>query len=293
MKTIYPLIIILLTLFNISCEKELKLNEELTKPKIVVNSFYSANDTLRVHLSESKSILQNDYIPLPNIEDATVKLFSNGTEIGTLTHQYFGHYTLNSPFPIAGQPYELEVTHAKLDDVKSESICPKAIEIIAMDTSRIQNNFKLKLTIEDDVNATNYYSIKIMNTFITTNEISPGVFQIDTLVQDSWICTKDINAETSSDPTVESCQNELFFNDTNFNGEVYDFNVYMDIYQTTKLIVVIKSINEDLFKYNKSLQLYQETNGNPFGEPVQVFTNIENGIGIFSGYSETTKVIEF
>jgi hypothetical protein len=292
MKTIYSIIIVLLTLSSISCEKELKLDEELTNPKIVVNSLYSANDTLKVHLSESRSVLQDDYKPLPNIENATVNLFSNGTEVGTLTHQSDGNYILNSPFPVAGQSYELEVKHPTLDDVTSESTCPSLIQITSIDTSRIQNDFKLAITIQDDPAETNYYSIRIMNTFTTEYESSPGVFQIDTITYPAWICTKDINSETNADPLGEICQDELFFNDINFNGSTHQFNVSVDIYQGEKLTVYIKSINESLFKYNKSFQLYQENNGNPFGEPVQVYSNIENGIGIFSGYSETIKIIE-
>lgn len=293
MKTAYSLVALLVILIGISCEKEIELNDELTKPKIVVNSFYSANDTLKVHLSESRSVLHNDWDPLPNIENATVTLFSNGTKIGTLSHESGGNYILTNPFPVSGQSYLLDVTHSTLDDVKTESTCPKAIEIMALDTSRTQDRFSLKFTIEDDPNTNNYYSIEILKTIITEYETSPGVFKIDTITQPSWICTNDINAETNSDPTGETCQEKLFFNDAGFNGSNYQFHISTDIYQSSQLIVIVKSINEELFKYRKSLQLYGETNGNPFGEPVQVYSNIENGIGIFSGYSEATKTIEF
>jgi hypothetical protein len=51
-----------------------------------------------------------------------------------------------------------------------------------------------------------------------------------------------------------------------------------------------KSINHDYYTYLKSLNMYYETGGSedPFAEPVVIFSNIENGYGIFGSYSTDT-----
>ena len=50
-------------------------------------------------------------------------------------------------------------------------------------------------------------------------------------------------------------------------------------------ILKLNYSKEDYFKYKLSLEKYQETAGDPFAQPVQVYSNVENGFGIFGGYS--------
>jgi hypothetical protein len=54
---------------------------------------------------------------------------------------------------------------------------------------------------------------------------------------------------------------------------------------STIIVVSLMSLSEDYFKYKLSLEKYQETAGDPFAQPVQVYSNVENGFGIFGGYS--------
>lgn len=55
--------------------------------------------------------------------------------------------------------------------------------------------------------------------------------------------------------------------------------------------VYFSNVSESSHYYNRSFQLYQETQGNPFAQPVQVFSNITNGFGIFGGtYTEIHRV---
>ncbi|NUM50252.1 MAG: DUF4249 family protein [Flavobacteriales bacterium] len=37
---------------------------------------------------------------------------------------------------------------------------------------------------------------------------------------------------------------------------------------------------------------YDATQGNPFVEPVIIYSNIKNGIGIFAGYSYSAKALK-
>jgi hypothetical protein len=55
--------------------------------------------------------------------------------------------------------------------------------------------------------------------------------------------------------------------------------------------VQLHVINEDYFEFLLSLEKYNETYENPFAEPVMVFSNIENGLGLFSSYSTYTDSI--
>ena len=48
-------------------------------------------------------------------------------------------------------------------------------------------------------------------------------------------------------------------------------------------------IDKPFYKYVVSNEAYQAAHNNPFAEPVQVYTNITGGFGIFSGYSFSSQ----
>jgi hypothetical protein len=52
-----------------------------------------------------------------------------------------------------------------------------------------------------------------------------------------------------------------------------------------KPTVELLSINEDYFRYIKSVNSYDNALDNPFAEPVNVFSNIKNGYGFFTTFA--------
>lgn len=52
-----------------------------------------------------------------------------------------------------------------------------------------------------------------------------------------------------------------------------------------KVFVNLHRINKDFYQYVRSYSAYQNTNGNPLAEPVNIMTNVNNGFGFFSAYS--------
>jgi hypothetical protein len=53
----------------------------------------------------------------------------------------------------------------------------------------------------------------------------------------------------------------------------------------------ITSCSSQYYRYVNSLELYNESDGNPFAEPVQLYNNISNGYGIFAGASSVFGLI--
>ena len=51
--------------------------------------------------------------------------------------------------------------------------------------------------------------------------------------------------------------------------------------------VRMEQIDPSYYRYVLSYNAYQQAHGNPFSEPVQVYTNVTGGYGIFSGSSST------
>ena len=99
----------------------------------------------------------------------------------------------------------------------------------------------------------------------------------------------------------------FFFSDELFNGEQYTMRIKNGVGYMTKdnkltptpLYATLRSVSRAYYKYRKyyTRHAYNQQSQNEFidlifkGEPQNMFTNIENGYGIFAGYCETTRQI--
>jgi hypothetical protein len=82
--------------------------------------------------------------------------------------------------------------------------------------------------------------------------------------------------------------NELLFRDDFFEGKDYQFRFYPGyLYgqNTESLQVVLLSISKEYYNYFLTKKVQDYGGQDPFSQPAQVFSNIENGVGIFAGFS--------
>lgn len=90
---------------------------------------------------------------------------------------------------------------------------------------------------------------------------------------------------------------EVFTTDATFNGEIKEIKVfiilgYSEIFgltkapaKTNRLNIKFYSINEEYYKYSESYFKQLIKKNNIFSEPIMVYSNVSNGVGIFSGES--------
>jgi hypothetical protein len=286
--------LISLCLINMACRKDIEFDEEEIETRIVVNGIFSENDSLLIHLSESRNVLFYDEGNLPFLSKAQVKLIDgNDNTLGLFSYLSEGQYYLPLTSLEAGQYYKLRISNPGFEDILAESVLPEAISITNIDTIRKKRNMDFQVSFKDDPLEINYYSLSVIATSYTTIELEPGVFETKKW-ENGWSCTKDnINQSGSIDRNGEFCSSIFLFNDETFNGSNYTFilNKYID--ETTDTVFVeLRNMSEAYFKYRVSYEKYfQNIINNPFAEPVQVYSNIENGFGIFGGYSSDRKTI--
>ena len=81
--------------------------------------------------------------------------------------------------------------------------------------------------------------------------------------------------------------------DQGINGETYNLKLQhytVSDADTTDIAGIhgylyLKSVTKDYYWYQRSINNYYNSEGNPFAEPVVIYTNITNGRGIFYGSS--------
>ena len=90
---------------------------------------------------------------------------------------------------------------------------------------------------------------------------------------------------------------EVMFTDVTFNGT--NKTIELNIYAINTIGIAaprfefeLKHVSKEYFQYYTTMEKQVENEGNPFGEPVIIYSNIENGFGIFAGSTISTATIE-
>ncbi len=282
-----------------SCEKTITVDIPDEGRKIVINSLYDANGNFGVALSQSKYILETGYEFKP-INNASILLYENNQLIETLTEESNGYYYSVTDLK-QGNTYKLEAKADNWPMASCESRVPYEPKIdttylsVIYDVSEYYSGIRridFDLKFQDDGLSSNYYMLRgeyktrqqFYNT--TTGEIGYDEF----LSPFSIYTNSQSNSNSSSD--FDNYHGGIVFDDVLFNGKLHNLNFYTEyLYtdftdspdSTIRLYYYLSEISEDLYKYYLSYEKYQLVNGDPFSEPVQVFSNIKNGFGIFGG----------
>ncbi|MBN2261493.1 MAG: DUF4249 domain-containing protein [Prolixibacteraceae bacterium] len=219
-----------------------------------------------------------------------------------------------------GKTYKLEINHKRYGLATCETTIPEPIQIISIDTmvtgpaqyNYENNNLNVKIKFKDPANEANYYRLIAY--------INQGIYRekrYQDTVMDSVIEVRE-NYLTIYDPVInpeqEDANDFLFgsprnpynvFSDELIDGREYTINFDINIYNHQRiegidmtekgefhqLKFILQSITPETYLFLKSSYLHHYYDGDLFAEPVQVFSNVENGLGILGGQSN--DVISF
>jgi|GEM_PF-443356 len=299
-KIRYPILFAALPVFVglFACEKIIDISIPDQKRKIVVNGLISQEDVVSVNISKSLSVLEDDnVIPL---HGADVSLFQGTDLIGKLLEGVDGDYSLPDFKPQTGQTYYLKVSGEELDAVEALATVPQMVQIVSLDTATITQSygvgaeeFQVAVKFNDPPAVRNYYSFGID---ITYKEIDYSTMEYtgNLVTSAAYLNTDDSDDFIKSESV--SFEGRLFFEDLLFDGLTKTVNFVTSGYNyfysdTVWLNIRINQIDPSYFRYIKSYIAYQDSRGNPFAEPVQVFTNVTDGYGIFAGSSTTSFLV--
>lgn len=298
-----------------SCGLEMVIDVELPeydKQMVLLSQINPDSNNVRVYLSHSIS-LEEPNSNFNYINNAEVKLFSDDIFIDSLQLDFeLGEYLYNSNTGnyeydtiyfyqsnvsvIEGNSYRLEATAPNIDDglepfsVTSTVKVPSSIDITIVDfQDSIVNHSdgweeKIRnVTIEfDDLESDNYYQLFVFD----------GPYE-------SYYESSDpsLIASLSFDPFMDETSYsgyDALFSDVLFNGETKQIELSLYVWEKdalSSLKVELRNVSESYYYYYRSVSLHQMNEGNPFAEPVQVYSNVENGLGVFTAYNKSYQVL--
>ena len=269
--------------FILSCELVVDVDIPLKQQQLVVNSFFNPDSLFEAHVSLNRHVL--DDAEFININNAQVGIYKDNLLIEELVPQGNGHYKGMFVRPLIEALYEIKVTTENYGVVQAQSLAPEKVSIDLVEIGELapdQYERSLKLSFTDRPNEKNYYQLLLLI------ETSFEHWETGELITQRYPAYF-----TSDDPSFANNygygSEGLIFNDLLFDGKQTTLPAKVSIGQlneNNKLIIVLRTVSEDFYNYVLTASLQSYNYGNPFAQPVQVFNNIENGFGVFAGYSQ-------
>jgi len=279
------IVILILSFIAFSCDEVI---DNYTFPdvekKLVLNGLFNTDSVFSVKVSQTYPSYDKDPLRYTYIENASVELYVNNEFFESLTQTYEGKYRSNSYIPETGNNYKVIINAPGFDTIQANSHIPSPVNITIDSLYPVIIEKKDYLACEISINdpeGDNYY-------YLTSRTI-PDYYPSNISSNDTynyWIDDDKIGQWSSFEEVVP----EVFvFSDDNFNNSLFQFTIYASpLYNSHELLKVyfsLYSITEDLYNYLKTLNNQYHTNISNLADKTPVYNNIENGLGIFSGYS--------
>ncbi|MDA3927806.1 MAG: DUF4249 domain-containing protein [Prolixibacteraceae bacterium] len=212
--------------------------------------------------------------------------------------------------------YRMEIESATYGNSSCETTIPEPVANIILKTefeettNNNRNYYKanFKLSFSDPADEENYYriiltEIKGQKTHFVDDSLDHTIYIHNSFggnrmnTEDPIFFYEKNNA--NSFVVGETDNNYGIFTDESINGKDYElsfsasFNPDPAYIDTTngefiQYEVLLQSISKDMYYYLKSIDQQEIMYEFPFAEPIPIYTNVENGIGILGSYSSTS-----
>jgi hypothetical protein len=300
---------LLLLLMASGCESTVEVDVPEHDPQLVVNSFFASDSRWVVEVSRSTGAFEDADLDDPHftIDNATVTVEAPGqpalrlSYTDTLTSEPLiggrlplpGAYTSMERHPAPGQLYTVRVDADGFEPVEATSRIPPSVPITVSSTVRrmddqyvdppaVQQRRTLTLALQDPPDEDNYYWVRVAQIGRTFSR------EVRFTTRDRSILN---DAPTDLDDTGKATLSRAFFSDALFDGRRHEIELDVDEVVSPDdadspypyFVVEVGALSEDLYDYLVSLRTFDETVDNPFAEPVNVYSNVEDGYGIVAG----------
>jgi hypothetical protein len=317
----------LILILSVSCETVIDYRGPDAQPKVVIYAVLQPDSLITVLVSESHSVFQMRY-QSRQIPDATVRVYRDGDLLETLSYSEpvpVPDYAPMSPYslyesegntPEPGSVYRVEVEVPGLPMAFGEAEVPFPVAATITDTSSadIGNGYRelvVRFRFRDPAGENNYYRFTAsgITGYYYGNKNEP--FNPFTPVS---VQRQELSYGSLSDPLIAPQQEDdifemylqntyFLFTDELIPGREYSLRLTFagvypdtDYYEFLRARFCLNNITRDLYLHLQSYSAHIQTRDNFLAEPVPVYTNVVNGLGVVGAASvacDSLKIGEY
>jgi hypothetical protein len=269
---------------------EVRIPDE--RPRLVLNSFFNPDSVWNAKITLSHHVLFND--TLPYIENATVIVYDGAAAVDTMNYRGRGYYRSNTGRPKKNTRYSIRATVPGNNAVEANSWCPPVVPVMYSQLRKDLDQggkpiHSFVLTLSDPP-GNNFYEIIATGEYLNRNPATGEEF-IYRYNATIWSDDLALDSEKTTNNTG------IIFSDVLFEGQPFSIDLKVsthnwELLSGSKLHIALRSVSEDYYRYKITSLLQDYTRDDPETQPVRVYNNIEDGLGIFAGYSQSLFVYQ-
>lgn len=302
------LITLCLVLSILSCEEFFDQEVILPQPEfdnlLAIYSFISnEDDTLLIPVSRNFGILENNPDSAYSVLDAKVEWIEDGQP--PLVLPLNSAYRPATNFLRLSQPlkaktgYTIRVSHPDYPTISARQVMPG---IVPLDSavydpdgpinSEGRRQQQVRFSFKDPADEVNYYEFNLRTTYL--NRVNRGFDQATKkFLYDTVYRKGDIYLYGATEPTAKPGPQTFLVSDRAFNGRSITIGINFGAWQTFGDIeAIMRNISHENYLYKISRRKFDDARSDPFVDPVILYSNVQNGIGVFGLQTEQRKVVK-
>lgn len=287
-----------------TCEKPVAFKFESPAPSLLISSNFQDASAIQVEVSkvtyDDFQVGQKEFV-----RNAVVSIYEGSSLLEQLEVVYpttprgQAVYSTSDVRPEIGKEYEIQVEVEGFQTVTARSIIPTKVEIRDFRLGQVSKveepgsdlirySFPVFIAYDDPDGEKNFYHLKIAQE-ITEYTLIEG----DTLFSRSNRRNINFSSELDDNFVNSYFAGGVLLQDDPF-GDQYAFDMQVAInpgfQKLGRLFVELRTVSEDYYRFHNSLDRIEQEGGSTggFPEPSIPYNNVENGRGIFAGFTSAT-----
>lgn len=267
-----------------SCTKKLPLGNINSQIRLTVNMLGDNLQSPNVNVTLSSPINGTDsFPPVPNAKAYII----SGTDTAKLAYDiFFKHYSLGTFKLQPSTDYDLIVDAPGYPLATSTLSMPQIIDL----TGTV---FKDSIGIDNQGFPVGGVDIVLKDPGVVRNFYRFTFFTWNTSLSEWEEASLDFVDADIANAAQRNQNGNVLLKDDLFNGSTQIIRLYAPFGfagQNPKFKILVDNLESNYYYYLQSIENY-EPSGGIFQEPAQILTNINNGVGIFAGSTQTEFII--
>lgn len=282
---------------------------------LVVNSFFTPDSVWTLRVSRSVPIEEPASALELFVADAIVTLSEASGTRETLQHRAEGtfHSVLGS-HPLVGETYELAITSPGFESVRAVSVAPELeseFTGIAPAGADLDEGvfYRIRFNVTDRPGKSYYRlslyqvapSCRTRSGHVSVHDAPTAVLDYTKLTFESAAPSFYHDAAVLDEPPNALDEEGVpffaaYFSDRLFENAARDFEIVFEregfqAATDSLFMLVVSALSEDQIRHDRTLLLqddYLFAADPVFTKPIDVYSNVEGGLGIFAGYTSDT-----
>lgn len=282
-----------------ACEKSIDYQLKNQTSEVVMYAFPMPDSIIKVHGSQTTNILSlNDF---EGVKDLEVSVLVDDNEIADtfypLGEEWFG---VNDFRGEEKANVKVVFTMPSGKVISGNTIIPNIVPIVSIDTSRVvvvnsdnveENMLRCFVEFNDPPNELNYYQIGVYSKKVILDDESDMIQKIESIQyvkEDKVFLIGDDESVLLSDIDFQGTFTDLLFNGNNYRVKLSIPEEWLVVDTNTiksELSFYLFSLTADYYEFIRSSIKDEAYREYPFTEKVNIYSNVDNGLGVVAGLS--------